>query len=295
MSNLTPEDEALLQRARNAGLPTEDDHGRVKRKLLVQIGVGIGVGTSAISTTSGAGAGLSAAGATAASGAVLSVVAKVAIAVALVGGAVGAGVVAVRGSSSQTKRPAPTTNATQSVPPTAIVPASTGEGSFEAPATTPTASTGAVSPLPKVTRVAAPVVPLPPSSAQARSSPLIPESAVFGADPPRSPGAGPVAADAPIAPQAPAGPATVAAEAELLRQADAARKAGDAPRALALLDEHRTRFANGVLVQEREAERVVVLCALGRAEEARSAAAVFLRDWPRSPLAGRVRATCGGH
>jgi RNA polymerase sigma-70 factor (ECF subfamily) len=87
----------------------------------------------------------------------------------------------------------------------------------------------------------------------------------------------------------------VAAEAELLRQAEVARKAGDAPHALALLDEHRTRFANGVLVPEREAERVVVLCALGRAGEARSAAAAFLRDWPRSPLAGRVRATCGGH
>jgi hypothetical protein len=92
----------------------------------------------------------------------------------------------------------------------------------------------------------------------------------------------------------PAGPATVSAEAELLRRADAARKAGDASRALDLLDEHRARFPTGILVQEREAERVVVLCALGRTGDAHVAAAAFLRDWPRSPLAGRVRGSCGG-
>jgi hypothetical protein len=86
----------------------------------------------------------------------------------------------------------------------------------------------------------------------------------------------------------------VAAEAELLRQADSARKAGDAPRALALIEEHGARFPDGILVQEREAERVVVLCALGRTEEARAAASAFLRVWPRSPLASRVRASCGG-
>jgi RNA polymerase sigma-70 factor (ECF subfamily) len=100
--------------------------------------------------------------------------------------------------------------------------------------------------------------------------------------------------DPPVPTPEPAGPDTVAAEAELLRRADAARKAGDASLALNLLDEHRARFPTGILVQEREAERVVVLCALGRSGDARAAAAAFLRDWPHSPLAGRVRSSCGG-
>jgi RNA polymerase sigma-70 factor (ECF subfamily) len=84
------------------------------------------------------------------------------------------------------------------------------------------------------------------------------------------------------------------AEADLLRGVDAALKAGNAARALAKLDQHRATFPSGMLVEEREAERVVVLCALGRTDEARAAASVFLRDRPRSPLAGRVRASCGG-
>jgi RNA polymerase sigma-70 factor (ECF subfamily) len=92
----------------------------------------------------------------------------------------------------------------------------------------------------------------------------------------------------------PAGPATVTAEAELLRRADAALKAADPSRALALLGEHATTFPNGILVEERDAERVVVLCALGRTEDARAAAAQFLRLRPRSPLSQRVRESCGG-
>ena len=79
-----------------------------------------------------------------------------------------------------------------------------------------------------------------------------------------------------------------------VRVADAAMKAGHAPRALALLQEHATRFPNGVLIEEREAERIVVLCALGRTEDARAAASRFLRERPRSPLVRRVHESCGG-
>jgi RNA polymerase sigma-70 factor (ECF subfamily) len=88
------------------------------------------------------------------------------------------------------------------------------------------------------------------------------------------------------------GPWTLGAEAGLLARADAALKGGDAPRALELLDEYASSFPSGVLVEERDAERVVVLCALGRRDEARTAADAFLRDHPRSPLAARVRGSC---
>lgn len=84
----------------------------------------------------------------------------------------------------------------------------------------------------------------------------------------------------------------VGAEAQLLRDADAALRANDAPRALALLNQHAASFPNGVLVEERTAERVVVLCALGRTAEARDLASRFLEEHRRSPLAERVRGSC---
>jgi RNA polymerase sigma-70 factor (ECF subfamily) len=69
-------------------------------------------------------------------------------------------------------------------------------------------------------------------------------------------------------------------------------KRGDAAHALDLLNRHAALYPAGALVEEREAERVVVLCALGETQRARAAAAVFLRDRPRSPLAARVRGSC---
>jgi hypothetical protein len=88
------------------------------------------------------------------------------------------------------------------------------------------------------------------------------------------------------------GPATVAAETQLLRDADGALRAGQAVRALALLDEHAARFPRGVLVEERNAERIVVLCALGEKSQAREAGSAFLREHSGSPLGARVRASC---
>jgi hypothetical protein len=99
--------------------------------------------------------------------------------------------------------------------------------------------------------------------------------------------------DVPTMPSTPRGPATVDTEAALLREADAALRAGNAGRALAAVNEHAARFPGGVLAEERESERIVVLCALGRTEEARTLAAKFVATRPRSPLLGRVRRSCG--
>jgi len=302
MSDLSPEDEDLLERARGGNLASEDDHARVKRKLLARIGMGLAVGTTTTSAASGAGAGLSAGGTAVATGGVLAVVAKVVAAVALVGGATGTGYVLVhKGSSHEASaRAAPV-----ATPPELGTSMSAAPASAEGVVAPPTAHLTSASvasdapPSPTVNSPAAspvPAVPLPsrPTSAPRSLSRAAPDFAPLRATPASSTLVGPPSdwtAVAP-APQAPAGPATVAAEAELLRQADAARKGGDAARALALVDEHRARFPDGILVQEREAERVVVLCALGRAGDARAAAAVFLSNWPRSPLAGRVREAC---
>jgi hypothetical protein len=62
--------------------------------------------------------------------------------------------------------------------------------------------------------------------------------------------------------------------------------------ALGLLEAQERTFAQGVLQAERAAARVLALCAGKRLAEARAAAAEFLREYPDSPVADRVRASC---
>jgi hypothetical protein len=78
----------------------------------------------------------------------------------------------------------------------------------------------------------------------------------------------------------------------VIREAQGALQAGDANRALSLLDEHSAANRQGILREERMAARVLALCELGRTDEARAEAARFLRESPASPLASRVRSAC---
>ncbi len=87
---------------------------------------------------------------------------------------------------------------------------------------------------------------------------------------------------------------TLEAETRSLRDALASLRDGQAERALAALDDQNVLFAHGALGEEREATRIDALCALGRTDEARAAATRFLDEHPRSLLATRVRASCGG-
>ncbi|MGH7282482.1 MAG: hypothetical protein ACRELY_13225 [Polyangiaceae bacterium] len=95
-------------------------------------------------------------------------------------------------------------------------------------------------------------------------------------------------------------PATVAnslqvtAEVDLLRRAQEALNDGDANAALALLDEHARKYPNGALAEEREAARVVALCAANRVDDARATAQSFSTAHPQSPFAARIAASCAG-
>ena len=60
-------------------------------------------------------------------------------------------------------------------------------------------------------------------------------------------------------------------------------------RALAALDRTHPR---GNLLEERQAARVLALCAAGRAEDSRAAADRFLAQHPGSPQVARVRGAC---
>jgi outer membrane protein assembly factor BamD (BamD/ComL family) len=92
---------------------------------------------------------------------------------------------------------------------------------------------------------------------------------------------------------APTMPASsIAEEAALLKQANAELAAGRPERALVLLDDHARRFPRGGLVEEREAARVLALCAAGRHAQGLAARDRFLRDHPSSLHTARVQSAC---
>jgi hypothetical protein len=81
-------------------------------------------------------------------------------------------------------------------------------------------------------------------------------------------------------------------ESDLLGRAQAALRA-DPNRALALAAEHRRKFPNGVLVQEREVLTIEALERLGRHKEAVARADGFLRSFPGSAHRSKVNAVIG--
>jgi outer membrane protein assembly factor BamD (BamD/ComL family) len=86
--------------------------------------------------------------------------------------------------------------------------------------------------------------------------------------------------------------ATLEVELALMRRAHAALNDGNAEEALAALDEHARNFPSGVLAEDRAAQRVLALCALGRADLAREEGERFTADYSRSPHVAVVRGSC---
>ncbi|MEY4509655.1 MAG: hypothetical protein RLZZ450_1777 [Pseudomonadota bacterium] len=88
-------------------------------------------------------------------------------------------------------------------------------------------------------------------------------------------------------------------ELSLLMAASEALDAGDAERGLALLTQHRSRFPDSALDQERRGLSLVARCmrdsSSGSARDARLAreASGFLRRFPGAVLTARIRRTCG--
>jgi TolA-binding protein len=82
-------------------------------------------------------------------------------------------------------------------------------------------------------------------------------------------------------------------ELSLIQRAHAALRSGQAASALELTQEHAKTYPRGVLGQEREVIAVEALQRLGRYGEARSRGDAFLRVFPKSSHARRVRAILG--
>lgn len=137
---------------------------------------------------------------------------------------------------------------------------------------------------------AAPAVIPPPIDAPAIAppieiTPVQPEA--IPAERPRKPRAAPVVVPPPAA------ESSLERERALVAASQAALADGRSTRALDLLDQHARSFPHGVMAEDRDALRVVALCAAGRADDAAEQRTKFFRRWPKSLHASRVRAACG--
>lgn len=290
MSELSPDAKNLLDLARDADEMPAGDKSRHRAQLLAQIAV-VGAATAGASLVSkaavakGASAATAGVGAAAGAGASASIPAaatvtatattvagaslftKIVGAVAIAG-AVGGGTLGVRAITAPQDHPAVTAPAPAQKP-------------------RPTANTAAptTNPAPITSPVTEPAnVPLESARGEEQVAPVVaPTPAKANAN---------ANVNGLAKPSASARSLTLESETALLRAAHQAMQSGDAARALALLDEHARSYPRGALVEERGAQRVFALCALGSKARARGEAAIFLAERPNSPLAPRVRAAC---
>ena len=84
----------------------------------------------------------------------------------------------------------------------------------------------------------------------------------------------------------------VLAELALIQSIKEALDADQPARALTLVEQHARSFARGTLMEEREALRVVALCADDDPKRGLRAQRSFLRAYPRSAYGDRVRGAC---
>ncbi|MFO0555946.1 MAG: hypothetical protein U0271_46640 [Polyangiaceae bacterium] len=257
---MSPEAEALLRAAKNhPETPSAAARARMKQRVL---------GAAAFGATAAA-TGTAAGGAAASTGAVLW---KIAGGIALVSGLATVTVAAIssRGAPSAQVASSAIVGAANSNP---SKPTPQASASAPAPATA-FAEGSALSPA----RVGT-------SSAVARTALSSSERPALVASPAASSSVG-------VSASSSSEPDPLVAEVELLRRAQAAFGRGDAAGALALADEHATRFPRGQLSLERRVLRALALCALGRKDEGRVEAAPILEKGS-TPAAKRVREACG--
>ena len=100
-------------------------------------------------------------------------------------------------------------------------------------------------------------------------------------------------AGSPVAKQDAAVDAPVESEAEFLQRAHAALRSGLATEALSMANDHARLYPRGVLSQERELILVQALVQLGRREDAVARTESFLRRYPNSAHARRLRTVLG--
>ena len=253
MSEFGPEDRAMFRRARQDFEPSGSERDRNARALAARLGIGAGALAGSLSAASASAAGGAASGVTSNVTSSLAVLAGKWLAVGLLVGASVVSGVVAVQSRSKSAQIAIPSASVQH--PLAVLKAQNGKQSDGASAAVESPSATPVSPEPAIRTPAA----TQPAEAPAPAPTL----------------------------------GSVSEETRLLRSAHEALQRGSFVYALQLLDELARRYPNGALTEERSAERISALCKLGRTEQAREEAARFLSSTPGSPLAKRVKASCG--
>jgi len=257
MTDLTPEARALTRAVREAERPDPGARDRIRGRLLAAIGGGASVGAlpaaAAAKSAATAGAATAATGAVTVGGGSVATVTVGKVAVWLAIGLGGGTATMATGYAVQT---AWRSQATESAP------------------------TAQVVAVPSVAAAPAAVPPQPRWPAEAAS-------AAFAAEPVDS-----LPATAPR-PSSSGPSSTLAEERSLVERAQLALRDGNPARALELLDQHARRYPAGLLVEERRAARVLALCRLGRLDAAKDESNRLVAETPDSPLAPRVRRSCG--
>ena len=87
-------------------------------------------------------------------------------------------------------------------------------------------------------------------------------------------------------------PSSMGAELALTKRAQLALRRGKPAIALKWLSQAAEQHPTGVLKQERDALRILSLCALGQADRADIVRKRFLRTWPNSPWQQKVKNAC---
>ena len=141
---------------------------------------------------------------------------------------------------------------------------------------------------PVVTAASAPLVPEPVRAPVAAMIDVPRAAPIASAVPVQRPVAARSVAPAPTKPPAD----TLVEETRLIGEARRALAKGDAREALALLDDHATKFPKGTMTVDARALRVRSLCAIGRTDDARAAATALADEYPSSPSAVGVRDAC---
>jgi tetratricopeptide (TPR) repeat protein len=296
MNDLGNDARALIELARDAHDPGNEDQARVRAKLASRLGVAAGLGVVAglgaaakTTATVGAGTGMAAgAGAGAGAGVTAGTLGAGAAALKLIGAVlvvsatVGAGAVAVHHAR---RAPAARVAVAEKAAVSSPRRAATGAAALAAPTapeTEPPDLSGPPSdPIQQSRKVHASA--LPPAVADATEKPA---QAHALAPAPTNGLANAAQARAALAARRSA-PA-VADEASLFHDGIVALRSGQPTRALELFDLHARLYPQGVLAEERDAERALALADLGRTVEARAAIGQFLQRHPASPLAARL-------
>jgi hypothetical protein len=279
VNELGEEDRALLDLARDADAPSERDRARVRAALASRLGAaagltaitGVAATSQAVAGTATIGTGTTVGGTVAAGGLGAGVVATKLVGVAIVvSAAMGVGATAVR--HARHPRASVVALAQSKAASGGATPAPPGTVPFDRPAAPQSA------------------LPLPePTAGSSNPAPVAPRIRAK----PATGGRVPWTSRDESAGHSPA-PSTrstvaVAEEAGLINAGVVALRSGHPARALELFDRHALLYPQGVLAEERDAERALSLADLDRHAEARTAIQEFLRARPQSPLAARLR------